>query len=494
VERTSLHRIAEAPLAAAAFAELASWMLGPESTALALHDVETTTNERIRELARLLLQEHVDVRGTGDLGPAVDCDTGDGSVSLSHRRLRTRQYLSLFGPITVTRQTYGQRGCSSLAPLDEEIELPARLYSYPVQQRLATGVARGPFAEAVASLQESAGVEVGAANVDDLVMDVAQDFDAFYAQRAGAPPTPEATVLVAAVDGKGVVIRPARGERLPKRARGAKGPRPGAKREARVAAVYAIAPFVRTPADILGEIGPKARRGPRPVGPPRPRPQQKRVWASLEKSKDDVFAEVAEEMRKRDPGHRLRWVCVTDGDPALQKRALRVLGAEGEVTLILDLFHVTEYLWDAGRAFHREGAPEVEAWVEYYLEKLLYGEASEAARGMRQSATKQGLRGTKREAVDAAASYILRNREHMKYDEYLAAGLPIGTGVAEGTCRHLVKDRMERTGMRWTITCAEAVLKMRAVEINGDTEAYWEFHIGREQERLHAARSWRPAA
>src|SRR5206468_2479598 len=133
--------------------------------------------------------------------------------------------------------------------------------------------------------------------------------------------------------------------------------------------------------------------GPKPVGPPRPRPQHKRVWASLEKSKDEVFAEVAEEMRRRDPERTHVWVCVTDGDPALQKRALRVLGADGTVILVLDIFHVTEYLWDAGRAFHGEAATATRDWVEYYLEKILYGEASEAARGMRQSATKQGLRG-----------------------------------------------------------------------------------------------------
>ncbi len=493
MENTALHLVAEAPGSVTAFADLKSWMLSATTGALPMHEVETETASRIRELARLLLQEHVDARGEGEVGARIDLEVeGEAVVTLSHRRVRERQYVSLFGPITIARLSYGQRRHASVVPLDEELSLPSRSYSYPLQQRLTTGVARGPFAEAVTALAETTGVRVSAANLEEVVVEVAQDFDAFYAQHAGAAIEEQASILVATLDGKGVVMRPAPGQRLPERAPGTKGPRPGSKREARVAAVYAVAPFVRTPEEVLGEMGPKT--GPKRVGPARPRPQHKRVWASLEKSKDEVFAEVADEMRRRDPKRTHVWACVTDGDPALQKRALKVLGAGGEVILILDIFHVTEYLWEAARAFHGQGAPQTRQWVDYYLEKILYGEARAAARGMRQSATKQGLGGSAREAVDAAARYLLRNQAYMKYDEYLAAGLPIGSGVAEGTCRHLVKDRMERTGMRWTMRSAEAVLKMRALEICGDAQAYWDFHIQCEHDSLHAHSPWHPVA
>lgn len=490
MKTTALHLIAEEPMASRAFGDLRTWILGGEAASSSLHEVEIETSARVREVARLLLQEHVESRGIGDVGDAIEIDDGEGMGDLlTHRRVRERKYLSLFGPIRIGRQTFGRRGRSGIAPLDEELSLPSRLYSYPLQRRLTTGVARGPFAEAVDALEQTTGTGVSSANVYDVVIDAAKDFDAFYAERSCPAPDDDSTILVATIDGKGVPMRPAKGEAATDRPRGSKGPRPNGKREARVAAVYLIAPNVRTPADILGEIGEK--KGPRAVGPERPRPQDKRVWASLEKSKDDMFAELAEEMLKRDPQRKRTRVCITDGDPALQNRALAVLGAEG--VLVLDIFHVTEYLWEAGRAFHGEGTVETREWVDYYLEKILYGEASEAARGMRQSATKRRMRGAKRRAVDKAARYILRNQAFMKYDEYLAAGIPIRSGVAEGTCRHLVKDRMERTGMRWTMRCAEAVLKMRAIEICGDTEAYWDFHIGREQARLHTT-TWRIAA
>ena len=76
----------------------------------------------------------------------------------------------------------------------------------------------------------------------------------------------------------------------------------------------------------------------------------------------------------------------------------------------------------------------------------------------------------------------------MNYVEALDDGLPIATGVIEGACRYVVKDRMDRTGARWSLTGAEAVLRLRAVRASGDFDAYWEFHLAREHERNHASR------
>ena len=68
---------------------------------------------------------------------------------------------------------------------------------------------------------------------------------------------------------------------------------------------------------------------------------------------------------------------------------------------------------------------------------------------------------------------------------YLAAGYPIGSGVAEGACRHLVKDRLEQTGMRWTVTGAQAMLHVRALYLNDQWEEYLEFRVEQEQARLY---------
>ncbi len=110
------------------------------------------------------------------------------------------------------------------------------------------------------------------------------------------------------------------------------------------------------------------------------------------------------------------------------------------------------------------------------------------ARPERWVATLRGLTGSKRKAMDKCANYLLKHKEMMRYDRYLAAGMPIGTGVIEGACRHLINDRMDITGARWGLDGAEAVLKARALRICGDIDAYWVFHRRCELERNHLIR------
>ena len=149
------------------------------------------------------------------------------------------------------------------------------------------------------------------------------------------------------------------------------------------------------------------------------------------------------------------------------------------------MFHVLEWLWDVAYCFFGEGSDEAEAFVTHRLRLLLAGKVGYMIGGLRRLLVQHDLRGEKRRTVQKAIGYFDRNREHMRYDEYLAAGYPIGSGVAEGACRHLVKDRMERTGMRWTVTGAQATLDLRAVYLNGDWQTYMEHYIATEQAALY---------
>ena len=107
--------------------------------------------------------------------------------------------------------------------------------------------------------------------------------------------------------------------------------------------------------------------------------------------------------------------------------------------------------------------------------------------GLRRRLTRGQLSGPKRKGVKAAVEDLANNREHMRYDEYLAAGYPIGSGVAEGACRHLVKDRLEQTGMRWTVEGAQAMLPIRALYLNDQWEGFLEYRVEQEQTRLYGS-------
>ena len=212
-----------------------------------------------------------------------------------------------------------------------------------------------------------------------------------------------------------------------------------------------------------------------------PRPENKRVWASLLKGKAAVITEVAQEMQRRDPQGAKTRVAITDGERALQILVEKTLG----VTLILDLLHVLEKLWKAAYVFHPEGSLEAELWVLERTLRILFGEVSQVVKGMRQSATKRKLTGAKRKTLCGIANYLYRNRTRMRYDKYLANGWPIASGTVEGACKNLINDRMERSGMRWTETMAEAMVQLRAIYLSGDFDRYWSFHIEKDQQRLH---------
>ena len=154
--------------------------------------------------------------------------------------------------------------------------------------------------------------------------------------------------------------------------------------------------------------------------------------------------------------------------------------------MVLDFIHVCEYVWGAAWSLFAEGDPAAEAWVQTRWREILRGRSSLVAAGMRRSATRRGLSAQERQGVEKCANYLRQYRDYLHYDEYLAAGLPIATGVIEGACRHLVKDRMELTGARWRLAGAEAVLRLRSLRARGDWEAYWQFHLQQEYQRHHA--------
>ena len=180
---------------------------------------------------------------------------------------------------------------------------------------------------------------------------------------------------------------------------------------------------------------------------------------------------------------------VTDGERALQRR---VAAAFGEVTLVLDLIHVLEKLWKAAYVFHPEGSPEAAAFVRQRAGRILAGQAAQVVKGLRQTVTKRRLTGAKAKTLRDVAGYYHANRDRMRYDHYLANGWPIASGAVEGACKNLVRDRFERSGMRWTPDTAEALLKLRAVHLSHDDDAYWEWHIRQDQRRLYPTR-WKVA-
>jgi hypothetical protein len=450
------------------------------------------------ELLRRLFQAHLDLRSREEQeqGLRIAVVGADG-VRRPHRRVTERSLMTLFGPVRVERVAYGAPGHRSLHPLDAGLNLPVELASHGVRERVAEEAAKGSFDETVSSIERTTGAKVAKRQVEEATVRAAADFDAFYASReAAAEPDPTGSIVVVSVDGKGVVMRPedlraptrraAARRRSKLKKRRSKGEKSSSKRMATVATVYTIAPFARRPEDIVGELHGPEESAARAV---RPRPEHKRVWASVVREPPEVIAEAFREARRRDPAGEKTWVALVDGNATQIELLQEAAERDGvSLTIVLDVIHVLEYLWAAAWALHPEGSAEGEAWVTERLERILCGQAIQVAAGMRRSATRRGLSAAKREPIDRCARYLLSHRELLRYDVALAAGFPIATGVIEGACRHLVKDRMDLTGARWRLRSAEAVLRLRSLRSSGDFDAYWRFHLEQERQRNHVAR------
>ena len=471
-------------------------------------DLERLLATEGQELMRQLYQACLDQRAQAEVNDEVVDAQGK---QRTRQRTQRRELETIFGTVEVGRTGYGAEGEASLHPLDAQLNLPDERYSLEVRRRVALEASKNSFDETVETLSRYTGAEIGKRQVEELVGRAAQDFDAFYEQRhhqaaaaeaAAEPPAatdavPTDALLVITSDAKGVVmhredLRPATrtaSERTPRsklNTRLSKGEKRNRKRMAMVAAVYAVAAQVRTPEQMLAVLARDEEAEPRPA---RPRPQHKRVWASLEQQPREVLEEAFREALQRDPQGNQIWVAVVDGNET-QLTILKELAKHYGVrlTIVLDIFHVLEYLWKAGHALAAEGSAELEQWVLQRLGRVLEGRAPHVAAGMRRSATKRRLATRKREPVDRCANYLLKYQGYLAYDQYLAAGFPIGSRVIEGACRHLVKDRLGITGARWRLRGAEAVLRLRALRSSGDFDDYWRFHEAREWERTHRQR------
>ena len=248
--------------------------------------------------------------------------------------------------------------------------------------------------------------------------------------------------------------------------------------------MYELTPEPRTAADILPDPD-----TPAPAARTRPKANNKWLKASVTDDASAVIAEMFDEADRRDPDRQRAWVALVDGNNhqidriKTEARKLKV-----KIPVVVDFIHVLEYLWSACWCFFHEGDPAAEQWVHEKALAVLEGKAGIVAAAIRRKATRLGLDTDKRAKADRCADYLHNKAPYLDYPTALRNGWPIATGVIEGACRHLVKDRMDRTGARWGLQGAEAVLKLRALRSNGDFDSYWRFHLAQEQRRVHKTR------
>ena len=283
-----------------AFAEAKAYLSSREARQMSESDLERELDRRGRELMQKLLQGHLDQRSPVRGRRRVRWRGSEG-VECRERRVHKRAVETVFGTVKVGRVGYARPGHDSLHPLDASLNLPPERYSLEVRRRVASSSSSRSFDEALLDLSDSTGAVVPKRQAEQLAARAAEDFDAFYEARRAAAGEP-APVVVLTFDGKGVVLhredlreatrkeaerRRRQREQLSPFNRLKPGEKKHSKRMATVAAVYSVAPYVRSPDEFLQSLmprqpGDKTKKG-KKVPAVRPRPVAKRVWASLER-------------------------------------------------------------------------------------------------------------------------------------------------------------------------------------------------------------------
>lgn len=454
-----------------------------------LHSMERAIWTQLLRLGHQLVALILEQCGSGDLGESLTLPDGHEVHRLD--KLHDRRYVSIFGAFTLHRTAYGSREGQKIdfVPLDNRLQLPASPFSYVLQDWDQALAAEQAFGQVNVTIERMLGLKQSVDSLERGNHDMAEQATPFRLNRPLPPADEEGEIFVTGADGKGVVMRRGPDDPAPAAYR-TKGDKASQKRMATVGTVYSVDRHVRTAEEVVAAL---FRDGSPPEGK-RPQPQHKQVWASLPQADvpvsgmEAVFVWMMWELCRRNPGRAKEVIYLSDGQESLWDAKERYLGGRCRVG-ILDLLHVTPRLWKAAHVFYAEKSAAAEAFVRERLLRILRGQVAGVVHGLRVMGGQQTLTAAKQKTLCEVCNYLEKNQERMRYDEYLAAGYPIASGVIEGACRHLVKDRMERAGMHWMIAGAQAMLEVRSVYLSGQWEEYQAYRIDQETQRLYPHRA-----
>jgi len=470
-----------------------------------LYSVENDLFRYVLRMGHSFLCEVIARHGTGKI---------EGSAKAVEKNLnfhmdKETTYLSIFGEVKINRAYYWRKGEKGYFPLDAELNLPDRRYSYLLDKWVQSTIIEETYEKAVERFAKLLDIPVSKLGQQNVAREAGKYFTEFYRQKAPFDPATEGSVIGLEADCKGVRMisseKPERGKE--QKARRRKGEKSGGlRRDAVATADFTFNPEERSAEEIV-QILMKENIGQKPVQKAVERQKEDQegprkalnvqVAASMA-GKQRAFEELAERAKKRDPGGGKKLVVLLDGEKALEDQLLIAFDKAGLSekidAIVLDVMHMMEYLWDAGTALHGEKGKGRNLWVREHALVILEGRVGRVIGGLKQILTKQKLRSSQVKVLKKVITYFENHRHMMRYDEYLAAGYPIATGLIEGTCGSLIKDRADRSGSRWSSEGVQAILNLRAVMKNGDWDAYWDYYMNKENERLYGSAKSLPSS
>lgn len=444
------------------------------------------------------MQLFVALQGNGDLGAQVQPENGKPLIRSEKPAVATVR--SVFGEHTFEQFTYsvGKRKAIELRPISARMSLPQCRWSHLLQEFSQVFCVEQAYGQAAANLELVLNDQFSVDTVETINQNMGRSAGEFLADLPNPEPESEAKLLVASADCKGVPLIKEDAEKVPAFETAKKNP--GNRKMATVTSVYSVAPHVRTPEEITAALFREDTAAEPEDKSARPEPQNKNTTAHFPITSEDesgkaniisgILVGVAWIMNQIALRRRVGQVLIVlmDGQESLWNAFTERLSFSQKTVPVLDILHALAYVWKAAGLFCTTKAERI-AFTRYRLLRILNGEVLSVVRGLRQMGTTHKLKGENLKTLNTICGYLQHNASRMRYDEYLRRGYPIASGVIEGACRHLVKDRMERSGMRWTLEGARSMLNLRAAHQSDHWRTFLNDHIASETVKAHPQRS-----
>jgi len=458
--------------------------------------IERKVLTSVLQIGHQALELLLALQGDGDLGEQVQ--TSDGKTAHRSEAKSSTKLRSIFGEHAFEQFTYtpGKNKPISLRPISARLSLPAERWSFLLQEFSQMLGVDQAYDQAMKNLGKFLGSNFSVDTAERINAKMGVSAGGFLADLPTPDPESEGKFLVATADCKGVPLVKNDSEKVAAFETAKKNP--GNRRMATVTSVYSVDPHVRTPEDIVAALF-RENRDDDSRKKQRPQPQNKNTTAHFPEAAENGDGRevslsgihvgmawiMAQVISRRHGGQVL--IALMDGQESLWETMKLHLKFSARTVPILDILHALAYIWEAASLFEKEDSAR-RAFTRERLLKILRGEVRGVIQGLRLLGTRRGLRGDRLKSLRRICGYLEKNADRMRYDEYLRRGYPIASGVIEGACRHLVKDRMERSGMRWTLEGARSMLNVRAAFQSDHWRGFLDWNMQNEVARTHPNR------
>jgi len=446
------------------------------------HMMEASIFKQLMELGFLLLQVFFANQNQGNYGEVIKTSKGIAQRGI----VSDKSYYSIFGKLKVTRYLY-YIGEGSFAPLDIVLNLPVRCYSYFLSEMLNVLNIKGAYLEGIQFLKKFFYLKFSVSAAETISNESSTDYEDYYDLKDTLPtPAPEKNFTTVGFDGKGVPMIKKEAAKI--KGRQGKGEKKQKKKESLVGVKYNVKPHIRTAEQVANNLVFPEKNSEK-MG--LEKAQNIRYIASIVQSKREVMEEIKKEIKDEDFKTK-PLICVMDGAKHLWDTFSKVFKKITNKVLILDIIHVLEYIWLIAHIKFKEGSDEAKEYVYTKLLLILKGGVVSYIQELQKEKLEGKWKKSHQEKLSKVITYLSNHKQYMNYDQYLAQGYPIASGVVESACGHVVKDRMEISGARWGMNGAESILKLRSLVKSNDWDDYWEFFIKQAQRKHISSNGFNP--